>query len=267
MSASFVMTEHPSWRLVAGTQVRVLTTDNGGVWLAEVGTRGAALTALQAVGRKPRADTFSLAGGSIVDTPGLLPALQPLGTVARYRNPSLWDALATAIIRQVIRAAQAKKLYRAFCDAYGERAALPGDRSYMVFPRPQTVLALTADQFGSVGMAFKRRPLQRAAEAFISDGEAWARLSPAVLDKQLQTVPGIGAWTAGAAVADWSNDWSLYPYADLAVRTWAKRAAPSFAWPTDEPAFGRLWQALAGDQLSTLTLLTLAWGSQHGDIG
>jgi len=209
---------------------------------------------------------FTLAPGSKV-APELLAALQSLGKVARLRNPSLWDALATAIIRQVIRAAQAKKLYRAFCDAYGQQVALPGGRSYAAFPVPSVVLGLSAEQFALVGMAFKRRPLQRAAEAFLSCGDAWTQLSPAVLTKELQAVPGIGAWTAGAAVADWSNDWSLYPYADLAVRTWAKRAAPSLNWPNDEPAFGQMWQALAGDQLSTLTLLTLAWGSQRGDIG
>jgi DNA-3-methyladenine glycosylase II len=197
----------------------------------------------------------------------LLAALQSLGKVARFRNPSLWDALATAIIRQVIRAAQAKKLYRAFCDAYGQQVVLPGGRSCATFPTPRAVLDLSAEQFVSIGMAFKRRPLQRAAEAFLSYGEAWTQLSPAVLAKELQAVPGIGAWTAGAAVADWSNDWSLYPYADLAVRTWAKRAAPSLSWPNDEPAFEQMWNALAGDQLSTLTLLTLAWGSQRGDIG
>ena len=85
--------------------------------------------------------------------------------------------------------------------------------------------------------------------------------------QELQRIPRIGPWTAGAAVADYSNDFTYYPYADLAVRTWARRAAPSYPWPDSEQAFGRLWQRLAGDQLATWTLLTLAWGSQHGDTG
>ncbi len=79
-------------------------------------------------------------------------------------------------------------------------------------------------------------------------------------ESQLQGIPRIGPWTAGAAVADYSNDFTCYPYADLAVRTWAKRAAPSYPWPDSEQELGRLWQRLAGDQFATLTLLTLAWG-------
>jgi DNA-3-methyladenine glycosylase II len=106
-----------------------------------------------------------------------------------------------------------------------------------------------------------------AAEAYREFGEKWRELEPAVLVDALQVVPRIGPWTARAAVADWANDWALYPYADLAVRTWARRAAPSYDWPADEPTFGQIWRTLAGDQLSSLTLLTLAWGSQHGDIG
>ena len=96
-----------------------------------------------------------------------------------------------------------------------------------------------------------------------------ARLVPCVADRQphpcghkasdteieadaLQAIPRVGPWTARAAAADWSNDWALYPYTDLAVRTWAKRAAPSRYWPVDEPTFGRMWRALAGEGLSSL---------------
>jgi DNA-3-methyladenine glycosylase II len=136
-----------------------------------------------------------------------------------------------------------------------------------MFPSPETVLALDAEQFSVLGLAFKERPLRAAAAAYLEHGEQWRALSPADLIVALQDVPRIGPWTAHAAVADWSNDWALYSYADLAVRTWATRAAPSHDWPTDEPTFGALWSDMAGPHLSELTLLTLAWGSQHGDIG
>ncbi|MGH4012583.1 MAG: hypothetical protein ACRDSL_01320 [Pseudonocardiaceae bacterium] len=208
-----------------------------------------------------------MANGVLSEVPELAIALKQLGTVVRFRNADLWDAIGTAIIRQVIRAGQSKKLYRAFCEAYGEHVSLPIGGSYALFPSPEIVLDLSDNQFSSIGMAFKRRPLKAAAEAHLEHSATWRELSPRALIDALQVVPRIGPWTAHAAVADWSNDWALYPYADLAVRTWAKRAAPSYDWPADEPAFGRVWRALAGDQLSSLTLLTLAWGSQHGDIG
>lgn len=79
----------------------------------------------------------------------------------------------------------------------------------------------------------------------------------------MQGVSRIGPWTAGATVADVANDFSLYPFADLAVRTWAGTLAPSVSWPETEREFGRIWQAMAGAQLSEWTLLTLAWGVRH----
>jgi len=129
------------------------------------------------------------------------------------------------------------------------------------------VLGLDDEQFARTGLTFKRRPLRAAAEAYLKHEAQWHGLPPEALVEELQLIARIGPWTAGAAVADYSNDFTYYPYADLAVRTWAKRASPSQTWPDSELAFGRLWQRLAGDQLATLTLLTLAWGSQHGDTG
>jgi DNA-3-methyladenine glycosylase II len=212
-------------------------------------------------------DVFAWPNDVAGKVPEQATALSGLGSVARFRNADLWDAIGTAIIRQVIRAGQSRKLYRAFCKAYGERGELPNGGMYALFPTPEIVLGLSNDQFSSTGMAFKRRPLQAAAEAYLEQGRKWRELTPHALTHELQSVSRVGPWTAHAAVADWSNDWSLYPYADLAVRTWATRAAPSHDWPNDEPAFGRVWRALAGEHLSSLTLLTLAWGSQHGDIG
>jgi DNA-3-methyladenine glycosylase II len=262
----FVMTEHAAWLPTgAGTQ-RVIIVPDGGRWLVGVERNTYALTAL-ADGAVPVHDVFTLPNDVAPEIPDLATALRRLGLVVRFRNADLWDAIGTAIIRQVIRAGQSKRLYWAFCKAYGERVGLPGGGTCALFPTPETVLRLSDDQFSSIGMAFKRRPLQAAAEAYLEQGAKWRELTPDVLATELQTVPRIGPWTANAAVADWSNDWSLYPYADLAVRTWAKRAAPGYDWPDDEPTFGRTWRSLAGEHLCSLTLLTLAWGSQHGDIG
>jgi DNA-3-methyladenine glycosylase II len=260
------MTEHAAWLPVDGGAQRVFPVPEGGRWHVLAERMTFALTAL-AGGPAPVHDVFTLSNGVVSDIPELATALRRLGTVSRFRNADLWDAIGTAIIRQVIRAGQSKKLYRAFCEAHGERVELPMGGAHALFPTPEIVLGLSDEQFGSIGMAFKRRPLRAAAEAYLEHGAKWRDLAPDVLTTELQTVPRIGPWTAHAAVADWSNDWSLYPYADLAVRTWAKRAAPSYDWPDDEPTFGRTWRALAGEHLSSLTLLTLAWGSQHGDIG
>ncbi|MGH3888980.1 MAG: hypothetical protein ACRDSZ_20895 [Pseudonocardiaceae bacterium] len=262
----FVMTEHPAWLPTNGYH-RVLALPDGGRHLVTVSGRQLVRRPLVSGVSEPTLDVFTLSNGMLSEVPELATAVVGLGPVARFRNADLWDAIGTAIIRQVIRAGQSKKLYRAFCEAYGERVELPSGGTYALFPSPESALDLKSEQFASIGMAFKRRPLLAAAGAYLERGTKWRELSPRALIDELQIVPRIGPWTAQAAVADWSNDWALYPYADLAVRTWATRAAPSYDWPTDEPTFGRVWRTLAGDHLSSLTLLTLAWGSQHGDIG
>ena len=266
ISADLIMTEHAAWLPFDGGHRRVFASPGGARYLCVVSGRDVMMQPLTD-GAEPVSDAFSLVPGTLGEVPELAAELDSLGTVMRFRNPDLWDAIGTAIIRQVIRAGQSKKLYRAFCESYGEQVSLPSGGSYALFPTPETVLDLTDEQFSSIGMAFKRRPLVAAAAAYLEYGEKWRDLSPHALIDELQSVPRIGPWTAQAAVADWSNDWALYPYADLAVRTWATRAASSYVWPTDEPTFGDTWRALADDQLSTITLLTLAWGSRHGDIG
>lgn len=263
----FVMTEHAAWQPTPGGRQRVFALVDGGRYLLTVSGSDMALHPLVAGASTPTLDVFTLSDGAPSEIPELATALRVLGSVARFRNADLWDAVGAAIIRQVIRAGQSKKLYRAFCESYGERVELPNSGTYALFPSPEIVLGLSNEQFSSIGMAFKRRPLCAAAEAYLEQGAKWRELSHAALIDELQTVPRVGPWTAHAAVADWSNDWALYPYADLAVRTWVTRAAPSHDWPSDEPTFGRVWRALAGEHLSSLTLLTLAWGSQHGDIG
>ncbi len=263
----FVMTEHAAWLPDAGGWQRVFVMPDGGRWFASVHGGAVALDALGDVASAPRRDVFTLSEHVACGIPELATALGRMGCVVRFRNTDLWDAIGTAIVRQVIRAGQSKKLYRAFSEAYGERVEPPNGGTYALFPTPEIVLGLSEEQFRCVGMAFKRGPLTAAARAYLELGEKWREIAPDALIAELQTVPRIGPWTAHAAVADWSNDWSRYPYADLAVRTWAQRAAPSHDWPNDELRFGQAWRAAAGEHLCSLTLLTLAWGSQHGDIG
>jgi DNA-3-methyladenine glycosylase II len=238
---------------------------DGGKWLVTVYGHKVVTRPLVPGGSEPTPTFFTFPTGAGRNVPQLCGALMSLGSVARFRTPDLWDAIGTAIIRQVIRAGHAKRLYRAFCDAYGERCGGANQETYALFPTPETVLDLSDTQFSAVGLTFKRRALRTAAEAYLKHTMQWRDLPPAVLVRELQQVPRIGAWTAGATVADFSNDFTHYPYADLAIRTWANRAAPSYSWPDDELAFARCWTALAGDQVGSLTLFTLAWGAQHGD--
>lgn len=259
------MTEHAAWHRTAEGYSRVFALPCGTRHELRVDKKPRKPDQLLCEGPIPHIDSFRLAHGAGKDVPELARALEQLGTVGRIRNSNLWDAIGTAIIRQVIRAGHAKRMYRRFCETHGEAVRLRTGAKLPLFPSAETVMALHDDEFAALGMAFKRRPLRAAAQAYMASGDSWRQLSPSDLVVALTSVPHVGQWTARAAVTDWSNDWSIYPYADLAVRTWAKRAAPSYPWPSEERSFGEVWLGLTGEHLSTITLLTLAWGSYHGD--
>ncbi|WP_237105627.1 hypothetical protein [Nonomuraea sp. MG754425] len=250
------MLDHPSWHL-PGRPTRAMRTSTG-AWLIEA-TAAYDPVRLAGEGAPPPLVTYDPAALAELPLPGgLAGALQGLPPVRRVTNADLWDALATAIIRQVIRAAQARTMYRALLDALGQPSGptcLP--------PTAEQILTMPDQKFTALGMAFKRSPLQAAANAYLRHRDEWAAMPADVLVKALQSVPRIGPWTAGAAAADHTGDFSLYPYGDLAVRTWARRADPASMWPHDEPAFAARWRDLAGPHLSTLTALTLSWGDHH----
>lgn len=193
---------------------------------------------------------------------GIEHAVSAASPLLRLANPDLWDAIGTAIIRQVIRADQARAMYRRFCEEHGTVVETPVGNRYL-FPDPGVLLDLPVTAFAAIGMAFKHPALAAAAAAYVSHADAWQQLEPPALVAALQAVPRIGPWTAGAAVADWSGDFSVYPYGDLAVRTWARRADPTAEWPTDEAAFAELWRRISRDNLSELTQLVLAWGGRN----
>ncbi|GGO82838.1 DNA-3-methyladenine glycosylase family protein [Nonomuraea cavernae] len=249
------MLDHPGWDL-RRPPTRAMRTPTG-TWLITATTNGPIL--LDGDGAAPHPETYDPAALADLGLPrGLARALHELGPVRRVRNTDLWDALATAIIRQVIRASQARTMYRELLAAAGQ----PAGHTYLP-PTAEQILAMPDQQLADLGMAFKRRPLRAAAHAYLHHGDEWATMPADVLVKALQVVPRIGPWTAGAAVADHTGDFSVYPYGDLAVRIWASRADPATAWPDDEPGFAAFWRDLAGPHLSALTAVTLAWGDQH----
>jgi DNA-3-methyladenine glycosylase II len=247
------MTDHPAWESTDGCWRRLFVADDGRSWLVVLP---------DAAEDHGRLRTYRLPPSAGVAAPELVAALAGMSPVVRHATASLWDALVTAIIRQVVRAGHATMLYRAFCATYGADYRHGGETIGAV-PSAAVVAALTDEDFARVGLAFKRHTLRAAARAYQDHGTAWQALTPMDLVARVQSVPRIGPWTAGAAVADWTNDFALYPYGDLAVRTWARRAAPTYPWPDDEAAFGREWRRIAGAHLGTLTALTLALGRSH----
>ncbi|MBB5915105.1 DNA-3-methyladenine glycosylase II [Nocardia transvalensis] len=193
----------------------------------------------------------------------LIAPLKAAGVVARVANPSLWDALSAAIMRQVIRADHARTRYVRFCTCYGQ-AVTRDELTAWLFPTPERILTLTDDEFQTVGAKFPMPALRAAAGAYLERGDQWATLPAVDLVTALQSIPRIGAWTARTTVADYTNDFSHYDYSDIAVQPAARQLNPDREWPQGAPAFKAAWEEVAGNQLSAWTLLTLAWGIRHG---
>ncbi|MFD6885125.1 hypothetical protein [Streptomyces sp. NPDC059957] len=268
MSTTIII-EHPGWHeTAAGEPVRVVE-HQGAAWLAHWETEREHLLLRpldHSEGEQPH-----VAYTSAVDLPTadegalLLDKLVSLGTVARLTNPSLWDAITTALLRQVVTGAGARKLHRAYYAAYGYTFDTPAGPLPLV-PAPEIVLELSDDEFAQVGARFNAEGLRAAAAAYLDRGTHWIALGPESLIKELVQVPFIGPWTAAAAAADFTGEHSVYPHADRAVRTWAGRAAPGLNLPSAEREFEALWRRWAAtrSQLHALTLFTLTWGAHAG---
>lgn len=258
-------TDHPAWiETETDTRVRAVRTASG-IWVLSWGKEGPHMTCVQgSEDVKPAflsTDPSALSAGVPAE---LKSGLDDLGPSQRLANPWLWDAITTAILRQVVRAGQACKLYRVWCRTFGTTVESPvGDLS--VAPATTRVLELDDEQFAHIGAKFHRSALRAAATQYERHHTHWQRMDARDLVVALTGVPRIGPWTAAAAVADYTGDFSVYPHDDLAVRTWAAQIAPAHAWPgKKDKAFGPMWTAMAGPgrtALHTLTLSTLTWGS------
>ncbi|MCW2943380.1 MAG: hypothetical protein JWR24_97 [Actinoallomurus sp.] len=256
---TLVIRDHPGWTSAGALSLRAL---GSGARRSAVAVNADDWHTYGSASAEP--DVFDLVVFPPSVPSSLAHSLAAMGPVVRWRNPDLWDALATAIIRQVIRADQARLLYRRFCAAHGEPVDTPHGTVH-VMPDAAAVAELPAEEFQALGMAFKRSPLQAAALAYLDHGGKWCELSPRRLVEELQTVPRIGPWTAGATAADFTHEWTLYPYGDLAVRKRAVAAAPDIDWPAKEDAFAARWRDITAGQLGPITVLTLAFGGHHGD--
>ncbi|MDJ0460428.1 hypothetical protein [Streptomyces sp. H27-C3] len=257
-----LLTDHPAWTAQPDGSVVRVVDDGTGAWCARwTGSRleWEALTSNKATPRSRRTPAADLPDRASAD---LRTALAALGTVERLPNPSLWDAITTALLRRIIRAEQARLLYRRWCATYGRRHDI-ADGPLFATPTPETVLALEGDApYREVGALFHKKALPAAAAAYLDHASEWSVLDPDDLVKALQEVSGIGPWTAAAAAADFTGDYAVYPHDDLAVRTWAANAAPEVQWPDNAREFAALWHRWAPDRpgLHALTTLTLAWG-------
>jgi hypothetical protein len=196
-------TDHPAWHVHEdGTRARAVRTASG-IWVLSFDERGLHMECVQ--GTEDVKPTFITTDPACL--PGTVPAalrsgLTALDATQRLANPWLWDAITTAVLRQVVRAEQARKLYRVWCHTFGTSVQGPfGDLA--IAPGPAKVLALSEAEFANVGAKFHRTALQAAATSYERHHGTWEGLDAADLVTALKGTPRIGPWRS-ERIPTWS---------------------------------------------------------------
>lgn len=136
------------------------------------------------------------------------------------RYPSLFEALAHAIVFQQISIHAAASIMRRFVTALGEPLEHAGVAHYP-FPRPQSVLQASDESLRAAGLsANKVAHLRSAAEAVLGgavSGERIGGLSTEDAIEELCTVRGIGRWSAAVVMLRGFGRLDVFPMKDSGV--------------------------------------------------
>lgn len=175
------------------------------------------------------------------------------------RTPTLFEALALAILGQQIAAGVARTLRRRLIETYGNSAQFGGE-TYYAFPRPQTIAAAPIEELRALKLsARKAEYLQNLAAAALnmpgdaaaddaaeSGGdiarpgdaaqdslESLAQLPDGELTARLTALRGLGPWTAQWALVRGLARPDALPLGDLALRRAVSRLYRHNAETTD----------------------------------
>ncbi|MGY1844224.1 DNA-3-methyladenine glycosylase family protein [Modestobacter sp. SYSU DS0875] len=197
-------TGDPTLRYADDGVWRTTTTPDGPATLRVSGGPGG----LRLDGWGPGAD-WAVATGprwlGAEDTPGGFdPAPHPLLARLHRATPWLrlgatgrvWDALAPAVLEQKVTGIEAHRTWRELLRLAGEPAPGPAPVGMRVVPSPERVLAVTDWQWHACGLDGARRRALRAVASVASRLEVDDHGGCAGLRRRLQSVPGIGVWTA-----------------------------------------------------------------------
>ncbi|MCZ2806499.1 DNA-3-methyladenine glycosylase 2 family protein [Modestobacter sp. VKM Ac-2983] len=108
----------------------------------------------------------------------------------------VWDALVPAVLEQKVTGIEAHRTWRELLRLAGEPAPGPAPAGMRVVPSAARVLAVTDWQWHGCGLDGARRRSLRAVASVASRLEAGVHDDCEDLRRRLQSVPGIGVWTA-----------------------------------------------------------------------
>lgn len=186
-----------------------------GVWLARATASGPAAIRLATDGRTLTADAWGPGADSALeavpnlaglnDRPELLTAYHALvHELERHfpglrlpRTGQLLPALVPAVIEQKVTGPEAHAAYLALARRLGRPA--PGPMPLLLPPTPADMAALPYFEFHPLGLERRRADLIRRISGQATAIEALIALQADVASARLQSIPGIGPWTASEA--------------------------------------------------------------------
>lgn len=167
----------------SAVRLRVQAWGPGAVW--------AGRTVPHWLGAQDRVDGFDAAAHPLVARLHRGAPWLRLGSTGR-----VWDALVPAVLEQKVTGIEAHRTWRELLRLAGEPAPGPAPAGMRVVPSAERVLAVTDWEWHRCGLDGARRRALRAVASVASRLEASLHDDCADLRRRLQSVPGIGVWTA-----------------------------------------------------------------------
>ncbi|MGV9678800.1 hypothetical protein ACWDSJ_26250 [Nocardia sp. NPDC003482] len=253
-----LLTDHPGW----------LTAENGTTHYRAVTSRGrATLLTIEAENTGSGAHV-DFGGVDVVlrtftvprRVPTELAGLAEVGSVVHVSVPNLWEALAGGLFRRADTADRGHHLWHRFCQAHGDEISRDGMTGW-TFPDPGRLLALPPSATAMIGTTLPLDALRAAAQACLAYGQEWATYPPAALLTHLRAVLCVGPTAVGAAVADYTGDYTFRPL-DPTLRAAIRHLTPGVSWPSGSE-FGSAWYALTEGAHATYNALLCAWAQER----
>jgi 3-methyladenine DNA glycosylase/8-oxoguanine DNA glycosylase len=132
--------------------------------------------------------------------PGAHPVVAELhrrtGWLRLSRTGRTWDALVPAVLEQKVTVAEAHRVWRELLRLAGDPAPGPAPDGMRVIPSAHRLLDVTDWQWHRCGLDGARRRALRAVASVAARLEVTDHTDCPDLRRRLQSVPGIGVWTA-----------------------------------------------------------------------
>jgi AraC family transcriptional regulator of adaptative response / DNA-3-methyladenine glycosylase II len=165
-----------------------------------------------------------------------------------------------AVLGQQITVAAARTLAQRLLERFGEAIETPEPLVHRLFPTPQALLAAHSDELGAIGIVRQRQAAIQGLARGVTDGslDLTGHADLAQTLDRLQSIPGIGPWTAqyiAMRALRWPDAWLV---GDVAVHL-ALGLSPLRGTPTNRAATQR---ALAWQPWRSYAVIR-AWAGHH----